>query len=160
MSLLWQADYRFGSYDMRVLGAVLTLLRARMLQKEGHAGLAVAELQGAGDRISRSELATPVTGWLAEQLKVTEATALVGLARREEAATLLEGVDPPKHAAGGLALRRALVAVGAEPTDTRPRTCHWRTRRRPSRSTSCSCAPRSPSRNTLLPAPRTPWTEP
>ena len=66
--LLDQAEGQLASYDSRVLGAVLSLLRARLLKDEGDFNLARAEIQSALAPVGSGPFGAPVTGWLAESL--------------------------------------------------------------------------------------------
>ena len=79
--LVRQAERQQASYDSKVLGAVLSLLRARLLWSEGDFELALAELRGAGEPLDlgSGSFTAPVTGWLAETLVVGEAASLVAL---------------------------------------------------------------------------------
>ena len=77
--LLDQAEGQHTSYDSKVLGAVLSLLRARVLSSDGEVELALAEIQGALAPAGPGPFAAPVTGWLADSLMVSEASLRLAL---------------------------------------------------------------------------------
>ena len=114
--LLRQAERQQASYDSKVLGAVLSLLRARLLWSEGDFELALAELRGAGEPmdLGSGSFTAPVTGWLAESLVVGEAASLVALDRPAEAIGLLRPLEGGNNIAAQLVRNHALAAAGAE----------------------------------------------
>ena len=57
--LLRRAERQHASYDSKVLGAVLSLLRARLLWSEGDFELALAELRGAGEPLDLGSGSSP-----------------------------------------------------------------------------------------------------
>jgi LuxR family maltose regulon positive regulatory protein len=120
--LVRQAERQQASYDSKVLGAVLSLLRARLLWSEGDFELALAELRGAGEPmdLGSGSLTAPVTGWLAETLVVGEAASLVALDRPAEAIGLLRPLEGGENIAAELVRNHALVAAGADQAPSRP----------------------------------------
>jgi LuxR family maltose regulon positive regulatory protein len=114
--LLRQAERQQASYDSKVLGAVLSLLRARLLWSEGDFELALAELRGAGEPLDlgSGSLTAPVTGWLAETLLVGEAASLVALDRPAEAIGLLRTLEGRDNIAAELVRNHALAAAGVQ----------------------------------------------
>ncbi len=111
--LLDQAGGQLASYDSRVLDAVLSLLRARVLKDEGEFALALAQIRGALEPVG-SAFGTPVTGWLAELLVGCEARSLLALGRPEEALAMLQSLAGHDAAGVDVLLQRALVATGVE----------------------------------------------
>jgi LuxR family transcriptional regulator, maltose regulon positive regulatory protein len=120
--LVRQAEQQQASYDSRVLGAVLALLRARLSWSEGDFELALAELRGAGEPLDlgSGSLTAPVTGWLAESLVVAEAASLVALERPAEAIGLLRPLEGHDNIGAHLVRNRALVAAGAGQAPDKP----------------------------------------
>jgi LuxR family transcriptional regulator, maltose regulon positive regulatory protein len=120
--LLRQAERQQASYDSKVLGAVLSLLRARLLWSDGDFELALAELRGAGEPmdLGSGSLTAPVTGWLAETLVVGEAASLVALERPAEAIGLLRPLEGGDNIAAELVRNQALAAVGADQAPVMP----------------------------------------
>jgi LuxR family maltose regulon positive regulatory protein len=120
--LVRQAERQQASYDSKVLGAVLSLLRARLLWSEGDFELALAELRGAGEPLDlgSGSLTAPVTGWLAETLVVGEAASLVALERPAEAIGLLRPLEAGDNLAAELVRNQALAAAGAARAPGRP----------------------------------------
>lgn len=120
--LLRHAERQHASYDSKVLGAVLSLLRARLLWSEGDFELALAELRGAGEplHLGSGSLTAPVTGWLAETLVVDEASSLLALERPAEAIGLLRPLEDGNNLAAHLVLNQALAATGADQTPAPP----------------------------------------
>jgi LuxR family maltose regulon positive regulatory protein len=120
--LVRQAEQQQASYDSRVLGAVLALLRARLSWSEDDFELALAELRGAGEPLDlgSGSLTAPVTGWLAESLVVAEAASLVALERPAEAIGLLRPLEGHDNIGAHLVRNRALVAAGAGQAPDKP----------------------------------------
>jgi LuxR family transcriptional regulator, maltose regulon positive regulatory protein len=120
--LLRRAERQHASYDSKVLGAVLSLLRARLLSSEGDFELALAELRGAGEPLDlgSGSFTAPVTGWLAETIVVDEAASLLALERPAEAIGLLRPLVDGDNIAAHLVLNQALAATGADPPPTTP----------------------------------------
>ena len=112
--LLGQAERQMASYDSKVLGAVVSLLRARVLESGGDFELALAELRGATEPLDSGSFAAPVTGWLAESLVVAQATSLLALERSEEATALLRTLQGQGHATDDPILHQALVVAGVD----------------------------------------------
>jgi hypothetical protein len=120
--LVRQAERQQASYDSKVLGAVLSLLRARLLWSDGDFELALAELRGAGEPLDlgSGSLTAPVTGWLAETLVVGEAASLIALDRPGEAIGLLRPLEGGDNIAAELVRNHALAAAGADQAPDRP----------------------------------------
>ena len=123
--LVRQAERQQASYDSKVLGAVLSLLRARLLWSEGDFELALAELRGAGEPmdLGSGSFTAPVTGWLAETLVVGEAASLVALERPAEAIGLLRPLEGGDNIAAQLVRNQALAAAGADQAPAKPSEC-------------------------------------
>ncbi len=120
--LVRQAERQQASYDSKVLGAVLSLIRARLLWSDGDFELALAELRGAGEPLDlgSGSFTAPVTGWLAETLVVGEAASLVALERPAEAIGLLRPLEGGDNIAAQLVRNHALAAAGADEAPDKP----------------------------------------
>ena len=108
--LLAAAESAAPSYDGKLLGPVLALLRARLWRARGDYALARAGLRAGRPRSS----AGPVIGWLDGSLIAEQATALLAEGRPEDVIEMVRGTEGCDHAECELVLHRALVACDRE----------------------------------------------
>ena len=151
--LLRRAEQQQASYDSKVLGAVLSLLRARLLWSEGDFELALAELRepvNPGPGLGLLHRARHrVAGRDARGRRGRLAAGARAARGVHRAAAALEDGD---NIAARLVRNHALAATGADPTPARHRS--GRSLRRPPRprSRGGSCWPNSPCATGIRPA--------
>ncbi len=102
-------------YDARLLGALGTLLRARLLRAQGRPELARAGIRA----VSAPDRSTPVSGRLARSLVLEEAACLVQEHRPQEAVETLRTTEAADAVEAELLLEPATLAAGPVPEQTR-----------------------------------------
>lgn len=111
--LLDQAGGAGSSYDAKMLGTILALLKARLLRARGELELARATLRAARPDSS----AAPAPGWLDRALLVDGASSLLLQGKHEDVITMLRTSGACDHIEGELLLHRTLLASGREAPD-------------------------------------------
>ncbi|MGZ4775489.1 MAG: LuxR C-terminal-related transcriptional regulator [Oryzihumus sp.] len=109
------AEQGVPSYDTKVLGTLLALVRARLLVAQGDYDLSQATLRAA------RRVAPPgrAVGWLDRSLVVAEAASLLASGQPARAAALVDEAEGDGALDSMLVLQRALLATGDE-TDAAP----------------------------------------